>query len=113
MNTAFNEAVAINLFSEYNSIRNQPNKSDYDKGRELVYQGIIKFIKNDPTTGDLLDDSPEQNLLHQEILSLIKNGGKILNNGGNIRDALFWSFIPRRFYGDINHCFDKIGDWRS
>lgn len=110
---AFKEAVDINLFREYNAMKKSNNKSDYHLGRLYVYEGIIKFIRNNTETGDINDHSDEQVKIMNDAHNLIKKGGELLNKSDCMNCPLFWSFIPNRFHRNVDLCFNNIGRWRA
>ena len=113
-NTALHEALKQNLLQEYQALvtfakEKGERESDFAKGRRLTFEGITGMIKLDPMRGNA-GDCPEDDAFRDTI----REGGILLNRDGGMRsmkDPLVFSFIPRRFHGDLNHLWDGIGEW--
>ena len=111
--TSLKEAIGSNLFSEYKGLTNYIHQSKFQKGRYLVFEGIIDMLRFDPENGDMKDNmSKEDTDLWVNITKKIREGGELLNDSDGMNDPLVWSFIPKRFHSNIDYEWDGIGDWK-
>jgi hypothetical protein len=119
-NRAYMEAFELNLFQEYQAIGyyiESGDKRPFQKARHLVYGAIIAMVLYDPKCGDSRGDptTPEAERIVDQYKADLKEAGRILyesEGDEGMHDGLLWSFIPRRFHGDINCMWDGIGAWR-
>jgi hypothetical protein len=111
---ALEEAISINLFSEYKALNKYKNDSDYQMGRFLIYKAIIDIIKFDPEKGDMKEHmSPTDKIIWKNIYQTIKDGATLLSKNDRMACPLLWTFIPDRFKRIVDMNFDNIGGWRS
>ena len=63
-------------------------------------------MKNDRKFGDYCNEKNNEKII--EAGNILWNIGKI----DYMKDGLIWSFIPKRYWREIDYMWDEIGDWR-
>jgi hypothetical protein len=110
---AIREAVQCNLFKEYKGVAKYKDQSDFQAGRYLVFQAIVDMLRLNPDTGDSYEEMTDRESQEwRDTRIKIRQGGELLNKGGDMYDPLVWSFIPSRFHADLDANWDGVGDWR-
>ena len=80
-------------------------ETDYYKiGRKGILEYTVTCVENEPVNGDYFT---------QENKQLVVKSGELLNKSDGMRDDLVWSFIPKRYKGEIDRFWDGLGDWQG
>ncbi len=77
----------------------------FDMARYNILQYIVTCVNHDEKRGDFYSEANR---------SKLKEAGKMLYEYGGtdaMHDDFTWSFIPRRYHGEINLCWNGIGEW--
>lgn len=115
--TAYEACKRLNVFDEYNAMKDRKDMNGFDEARFLILRATVKMVNFDPVSGDMKPNmNDEDKLLWESIKTDIIEGGKALyefDGMDGMRDPLVWSFIPRRFHRDIDIRWSGIGEWRS
>lgn len=113
---AVQELFEYNIFPELNGLNHYikcaqaRGKTDlYKIGRKGILEYIIKCVENEPINGDYYTQENKQ--------MMVKCGEILYKSGGmdNMRDDLVWSFIPKRYRGEIEMFWSLagIGEWKA
>jgi hypothetical protein len=121
-NKAYIEAFECNLFGAHSTLETASKKEtllSYQKARLQIYGAVVSMVLKDPIEGDSLQASetvtPEWLTIHRDFYTNVRRGGEMLyKNGGDrrMRDHIFWSYIPKRFFPMIDVIWDGIGKWK-
>lgn len=115
-NVVLHEALAMNLFSEYQALHNREKAtmSIFDQGRYYVLKGVVGMILFDPVRADMKPNMSESEQQWNSFKTDIRKGGELINQESpqSLRDPLIWLFIPHRCHRDIDFIWDGIGNWR-
>jgi hypothetical protein len=109
---AVQELFEYNIFPELNGLiyyikcDEERGETDlYKIGRKGILEYIITCVENEPINGDYYTRENKQ--------VMIKSGENLNKSGGmtDMQDDLVWSFIPKRYKGEIDRFWDGIGEW--
>jgi len=113
-NSAVMELLEYNIIQEHKGLKKfldypdlEPKNRLYKQARYNILTYIINCVKADPQNGDHYDEDNKK---------ILREAGELLYKEGGMKSMhcpLVWSFIPKRYGGDINLEWDGIGEWRA
>lgn len=112
-NRTLHQALEYNLFQEYEALRQRQDNTDFQRGRLLLFRGIVRAILFDPVNGDMRKNmSGEEQKLWNEIRQDWREGGKNLVRDS--REALMdpwavWSYVPEWFHREVQLEWEHMG----
>ena len=111
-NILLRKALEFNLLWEYHGGATKfDHLQIYDRGRNLVYKGLIGMILFNPVSGTKTPNMTAEELTKWEAFEAdIEKGIRLIlaESPNSMKDPLLWCFIPKKLHPCVQEIYDRI-----